>query len=71
MVGAKASIILNLDDVRPLAQTAEIVNNEFRTASDLWEALKKLYTTSNAQAIINLNQDSENLEFKDWTLQDW
>lgn len=64
MVEAKSSIILTLGS-SPLAQLSDIIDDDERTAKELWDAVIKLYTTSNAQAIINLEQELEGLRFDD------
>lgn len=64
MVRAKTSIVLTLD-VGPLAQMAAIIDDDSRTAKDLWDFIHKFCTEKNTQAIINLHQDLEKLQFKD------
>lgn len=48
MVESKSSIILTLGS-SPLAQLNNIIDDDDLTAKELWDALVKLYTTSNAQ----------------------
>lgn len=64
MVKAKSSIILTLSS-SPLAQLSDIIDDDDRTAKELGDAFVKLYTTSNAQAILNLDQELEALSFED------
>ena len=64
MVKAKTAIILSLG-TSPLAQLAELIDDDDKTAKQLWDALAKLHTTSNAQLIINLQHELENLSYKD------
>ena len=63
MIRAKTSIILALG-TGPMAQTSQIIDNEDATAKDLWDAISSLYTMSNEQAVINLMQELESLEYK-------
>jgi len=64
MIKAKSSIVLTLDS-GPMAQTSSIIDDEDKTAKDLWDSLSALYTTSNEQTVINLMQELENLEYKE------
>jgi len=61
---AKSTITLYLGDA-PLAQLSEIVDDEESNAKDLWEAVAKLYTSSNSQAVINLQRELESLSLTD------
>lgn len=48
---------------------AAIIDDDERTAEDLWEEIWKYGTTENTQAVINLHQDLEKLQFKEE--EDW
>ena len=61
---ARSSIVMTLDK-GPMAQVGHIIDDRSKTAKDLWDALEKLYTTSNTQTIINLNQALNSMRFKD------
>jgi len=56
MIKAKSSIVLSLGS-GPLAQLSAIIDDDERTAKELWDGLTRLYTTSNAQAIFNLENE--------------
>lgn len=61
---AKRSIILSIG-TSAMAKTGEIIDDRKRTAKELWDKLSALYTTTNAQAKINLKQKLESLRFDD------
>lgn len=64
MFKAKYAIITTIA-VGPMAQVSSIIDDDKGTAKELWDALAKIYTTSNEQTVINLVQELETLEFKD------
>jgi len=64
MIKANTSIILSLGS-GPLAQLSNLVDNDDRNAKELWEAIARLYTTSNTQILINLQSELDQLRFKD------
>lgn len=49
----------------PLYQLSKIVDEDKNFTKELYDAVVKLYKTSNAQKIFNLEQELENLHFKD------
>lgn len=59
---AKSTIVLTPGDA-PLAQLSDVIDDDDRSAKELWDAIARTYTASNAQAIINLEQELENLSF--------
>ena len=59
---AKSSIILTLV-AGPLSQVSAIDDNDDQSAKVLWNEWENLYNTSNAQAILNLLDELENLKF--------
>ena len=61
---ARTSIILTLRE-GPMSQVGHIVDNRGKSAKELWDSLATLYTAKNTQAIINVNQQLDNLRFKD------
>lgn len=65
-VRAKSTIVLTLGDA-PLAQLSDVIDDDDRSAKELWDAIARTYTTSNAQAIINLEQELEKLSFDEKT----
>lgn len=50
-----------------MAKTGHIVDDDSKTAKDLWEALVNMYTTTNAQAILNLRTLLDGLKYDDKT----
>lgn len=65
---AKSNIILCLG-ADALSQTRTFIDDDDRTAKELWEELERIYTTTSAQAIQNLHQRLDALvydEKKDW-----
>ena len=66
---AKSTIILTLGDA-VMAKTRAIVDNDDRSAKELWEELRRLYTTSNLQVITNLSNRLNSLIF-DETKETW
>lgn len=61
MNNAKTSIVLT-PDVGPLAETRRTVEDDHRTAIELWNALERWYKTSTEKLISNLKDDLENLK---------
>lgn len=61
MFKAKSAIVSTIE-VGPMAQVSSIIDSDEGTASELWDALAKLYTTSNEQTVIKLVQELEKLE---------
>ena len=59
---AKSIIILTLGD-SVMAQNKSIVDDDDKTAKELWDELCRLYTTSNQQAITNLHNRLNSLVF--------
>lgn len=64
MIHAKASINLSLGS-GPLAQFNANIDDDERTAKELWDAISTLYTSSNTQVIINLQSELDRPQFKD------
>lgn len=67
-VKAKSAITLTLSD-GPLAQIRTIVDDDERTAKDLWTELDKVYRMSNTQMVINIERELETMSFEkdeDW-----
>jgi len=65
---AKSNIILSLGD-SALAQTRLFVDGDDKTAKDLWLELERIYATSNQQAIQNIKNTLDALQFLDGN--DW
>lgn len=65
---AKSTIILWLGD-SPLSQTRTIVDDDERSGKELWEELKKIYTTSNNQTVLNIRHELDTLKYKE--REDW
>lgn len=63
MLEAKYSIILTLE-TRPLAQLSDIIDDDDRTARELWDSIVKLCTISSEQEIINLEQQLKGISFE-------
>ncbi len=61
---AKSNIVLSLGPT-PAAAVATAIDDDSMTVKDLWEELLKLYTTLNAQQILNLLREIEVLRLKD------
>lgn len=61
-VKAKSAITLTLSD-GPLAQVSTIVDDDDKTAKDLWTELDKAYRMSNTQMVINIQRDLETMTF--------
>lgn len=61
-VKAKSTITLTLSD-GPLAQVSAIVDDDDKTAKDLWTALDNTYRMSNTQMVINIQRDPEMMTF--------
>lgn len=68
MVRAKSAIILTICS-SPIVQVSDITDDDGRTDKELWDVLINLYTTSNAQEVINVEQELEALQFED--VQNW
>lgn len=64
VIRAKSIIVLSLGD-SPLAKVRHLVDDDAVSAKQLWDELGKIYTASNAQAILNLRQDMDNLRYKE------
>ena len=64
MSKAKSTIILCLGD-SPLSRTRRLVDNDNAAAKELWDELADIYATSNAQAILNIRTELDNLRFSD------
>lgn len=64
MVKDKCSIVLTLES-SPLAQFADIIEDDNKTAKDFWDAVVQIYKASNAQVIIKLEQELEALRLDD------
>lgn len=64
MIRTKSCIVLTWD-VGLLEQASVIIDEDECTAKELWIVLEKKYTTSNAQAVLNLQIEMENMEYKD------
>lgn len=62
-VRAKGTIILTLAD-GPLAQVSTIVDDDNKTAKDLWTELDKIYRMSNTQMVINIKRELETMTFE-------
>ena len=62
MFKAKSEITLTLAD-GPMAQVSAIVDDDNRTAKDLWDALDRIYRMSNSQMVINIERELEKLTF--------
>lgn len=62
MVKARSRITLTLSD-GPITQASSIVDDDRRSAKDLWEALDKSYIAANTQIFINVERDLEKLTF--------
>ena len=65
---AKCNIVLSLGDTA-LSQTRLIVDDDTKTAQDLWKELARIYTMTNGQAIQNLKQKLDSLIYKEGA--DW
>lgn len=63
-IRAKSAIILTLAN-GPMAQISNIIDDDDRSAKDLWDALARLYTALNEQTVINLLQELETLMYKE------
>ena len=57
----KNNIVLSLEPA-PTAAVASTIDDNAGTGKDLWEEIKKLYTMSNTQLIMNLTQQLDNLK---------
>lgn len=60
--------MLSLND-NVLAKTRTMVDDDEKTAKDLWEELHRIFTTLGAQAIANLHNKLDSLVFdenKNW-----
>ena len=64
MIKAKSTIVLCLGD-SPLAKVRRFVDDDETTAKQLRDELEKIYTSSNAQSILNLRQELDNLRYKE------
>lgn len=64
MVEAKSSIILTSGN-SPLDQLRKVLDDDERSATELWDSVVKLYTTFNPQEIFNLEQEQENSHLED------
>lgn len=64
MTRAKSIIILSLGD-NPLAKERTIVNDDDRTAEELWSSIEKIYTASNTQDILNIRQEMDDIRYKE------
>ena len=64
MMKAKSTIILCLGD-SPLAKIRRLVDDENLTAKTLWKELEKIYTASNAQSILNIRQEIDDLHYEE------
>jgi len=64
---AKSTIILCLGDA-PLAQTRLLVDDDDRSAKELWDELMRIFTTSNTQSILNIRNELDRLVFEDQVL---
>ena len=62
MIKAKSTITLCLGD-SSLDKVRRLVDDDDVTAKTLWDELEKIYTASNAQAILNLRQEIDDLRF--------
>lgn len=58
----KKTIMLTLDD-GSLAKVSITVDDEDKTAKDLWDKLDKIYCMSNMQMVINIEQEQETFSF--------
>ena len=63
---AKSNIVLSLGST-PAAAVTTTIDDDDKTAKDLWDELRKLYTTSNTQQIMNIAQKLEGFWLKDET----
>ena len=63
-VRAKCNIILCLVDA-VASQTRSFVDNDEKTACDLWKELESIFTLSNAEVVQNIKQKLDTLIFKD------
>ena len=63
MVKAKSEITLTLSD-GPMAQVSSIIDDDNRTAKDLWDALDRSYRMSNTQMVINIKSGLEKLTLR-------
>ena len=64
MIKAKSTIFLCLGD-SPLDKVRRLVDEDDTTAKQLWDELEKIYTSSNAQSILNLRQELDNLRYEE------
>jgi len=61
---AKSNIVLHLGS-QPQVRCRGIIDNDDKTAYDLWKALEETYTATNSQAIQNLRHQLDSLLYKD------
>ena len=61
---ANSTIILCLFGFR-LSKVRLMIDDDNVTAKELWDELERIYTSSNAQTILNLRQELDNLRFED------
>ncbi len=54
---AKSDIVLSLGP-SATAKTSEIIDDDTKTAKELWDELARLHTTTSTHAILNLNRSS-------------
>ena len=61
---AKSHLVLSL---RPnaISQTRRIIDDDDKSAKDLWDELNRIYTTTSGQAVQNLRQKLDSLVFED------
>ena len=52
-----------------VSQTRAIIDEDGKSAKELWDELEKIYTESSAQRIQNITQQLESLIFED--KEDW
>ena len=64
MIKAKSTLVLCLGD-SPLAKVRGLVDDDDAMANVLWNELQKIYTASNAQSILNLRQEMDDLRYEE------
>ena len=67
-IQAKSNIILNLGP-QPQIRCRSIVDDDDKTAHELWSFLEETYTSTNTQAIQNILLELDSLTYKDG--EDW
>lgn len=64
VIRSKSIIVLSLGD-SPLAKVRHLIDDDSISAKQLWDEHETIYTASNAQTILNLRQDMDELRWKE------